>query len=105
MRLGVGEIISGLQYQKSDSDSDPDVSAQSQILNLLIDFRRGLGLTYILISHNLAVVDHLATHISVMYLGRTVESARSERLFESPRHPSARMAEVWNAAFIHESSI
>ncbi len=64
-----------------------DVSVQSQILNLLQELRAELGLTYVLISHNLAVVEHMATHVAVMYLGRIVESAPSRALFSSPRHP------------------
>ena len=64
-----------------------DVSVQSQILNLLLDLRAELGLTYILISHNLAVVEHLATRVSVMYLGRVVEAADTDSLFRAPRHP------------------
>ncbi len=64
-----------------------DVSVQSQILNLLLDLRAELGLTYILISHNLAVVEHLATRVSVMYLGRVVEAADTDSLFREPRHP------------------
>jgi peptide/nickel transport system ATP-binding protein len=67
-----------------------DVSVQSQILNLLIDLRRDLGLTYLFISHNLAVVEHLATRVAVMYLGRIVESATRDRLFAEPRHPYTR---------------
>jgi peptide/nickel transport system ATP-binding protein len=64
-----------------------DVSVQSQILNLLMDLRRDLGLTYIFISHNLAVVEHLATRVAVMYLGRVVELAPKEEIFAEPKHP------------------
>ena len=67
-----------------------DVSVQSQILNLLLDLRRELGVTYILISHNLAVVEHLATRVAVMYLGRIVEDSDTERLFREPQHPYTR---------------
>jgi peptide/nickel transport system ATP-binding protein len=64
-----------------------DVSVQSQILNLLLELRKELGITYILISHNLAVVDHLATRVAVMYLGRIVEEKDTESLFRQPEHP------------------
>jgi peptide/nickel transport system ATP-binding protein len=64
-----------------------DVSVQSQILNLLQELRRDLGLTYLLISHNLAVVDHMATRVAVMYLGRIVEEVDTAALFRAPKHP------------------
>ena len=64
-----------------------DVSVQSQILNLLTELRREFGLTYLFISHNLAVVEHLATRVAVMYLGRIVEDTDTGSLFRQARHP------------------
>ena len=68
-----------------------DVSVQAQILNLMRDLQDRLGLTFLFISHNLAVVRHMATRIGVMYLGRVVEVAESKALFTNPRHPYTRM--------------
>ena len=64
-----------------------DVSVQAQILNLLLELRRRLNLTYIFISHDLAVVEHIADRVAVMYLGRLVELGETGRIFEDPRHP------------------
>lgn len=64
-----------------------DVSIRSQVLNLLRDLQQRLGLAYIFISHDLAVVKHIADRIAVMYLGRIVETATSDALFQGPRHP------------------
>jgi peptide/nickel transport system ATP-binding protein len=68
-----------------------DVSVQAQILNLMSDLQDQFGLTYLFISHNLAVVRHVASRIGVMYLGRLVEIAASRELFRQPRHPYTRM--------------
>jgi peptide/nickel transport system ATP-binding protein len=64
-----------------------DVSIQAQILNLFMELRRALGLTYLFISHDLGVVEHLSDRVVIMYLGRVVESADSERIFGAPNHP------------------
>ena len=64
-----------------------DVSIQSQILNLLMDLKARLGLSYIFISHDLSVVEHMSDQVAVMYLGAVVEAARAGDLFREPRHP------------------
>ncbi len=68
-----------------------DVSVQAQVLNLMKDLQRDLDLTYLFISHNLAVVHHVADRVGVMYLGRLVEVATRDELFANPRHPYTRM--------------
>lgn len=68
-----------------------DVSVQAQILNLMEDLQRRLGLTYMFISHNLAVVYHVSDKIGVMYLGRLCEVATAGRLFKAPKHPYTRL--------------
>jgi oligopeptide/dipeptide ABC transporter ATP-binding protein len=67
--------------------SSLDVSVQAQILRLLKDIQKDMGLTYIFISHNLAVIRQMCARTAVMYLGRIVELAYTERLFENPKHP------------------
>jgi peptide/nickel transport system ATP-binding protein len=68
-----------------------DVSVQAQVLNLMRDLQDRLGLTYLLISHNLAVVRHMANRVGVMYLGRVLEIGPAKDLFRDPRHPYTRM--------------
>lgn len=68
-----------------------DVSVQAQILNLMRDLQQRLGLTYLFISHNLAVVRHMADRLGVMYLGRIVELGPGEEIFAMPRHPYTRL--------------
>ena len=73
-----------------------DVSIQAQVLNLFMELRGRLGLTYLFISHNLAVVEHLSDRVAIMYLGRLVEIALADELFAKPNHPytQALLAEV-----------
>lgn len=72
-----------------------DVSIQAQVLNLFMDLRKDLELTYLFISHDIGVVEHLADRVAIMYLGRIVELAPTETLFENPNHPYTR-------ALLHE---
>jgi peptide/nickel transport system ATP-binding protein len=68
-----------------------DVSVQAQVLNIMKDLQRERGLTYLFISHNLAVVRHVSDQVGVMYLGRLVELADTDSLFSQPRHPYTQM--------------
>ncbi len=72
-----------------------DVSIQAQVLNLFMDLRKDLELTYLFISHDIGVVEHLADRVAIMYLGRIVELAPTEALFDNPNHP-------YTQALLHE---
>jgi oligopeptide/dipeptide ABC transporter ATP-binding protein len=88
-RIGVARALaSGPDFIVCDEPvSALDVSIQAQILNLLKDLQADLGLSYLFIAHNLAVVEHFAEDVAVMYLGRIVEHASRQALYEHPAHP------------------
>ena len=92
-RISIARALSGSpEFLVCDEPTSAlDVSVQAQILNLMSDLQAQLGLTYLFISHNLAVVSHVADRIGVMYLGRLVELADAKDLFANPRHPYTRM--------------
>jgi peptide/nickel transport system ATP-binding protein len=92
-RISIARALSGRpEFLVCDEPTSAlDVSVQAQILNLMTELQARLGLTYLFISHNLAVVSHVADRIGVMYLGRVVEIAAAEELFARPRHPYTRM--------------
>jgi len=92
-RISIARALSGNpEFLVCDEPTSAlDVSVQAQILNLMTDLQQRLGLTYLFISHNLAVVSHIADRVGVMYLGRLVETAAADDLFARPRHPYTRM--------------
>jgi peptide/nickel transport system ATP-binding protein len=92
-RISIARALSGNpEFLVCDEPTSAlDVSVQAQILNLMAELQESLGLTYLFISHNLAVVSHIADRVGVMYLGRLVEIANAEDLFANPRHPYSRM--------------
>ena len=92
-RISIARALSGRpEFLVCDEPTSAlDVSVQAQILNLMTELQAELGLTYLFISHNLAVVSHVADRVGVMYLGRLVELAEAEALFAQPRHPYSRM--------------
>ncbi len=92
-RIGIARAIS-LNPKLIIADepvSALDVSIQAQILNLLMDLRDQLGLTYLFISHDLRIVKHLSDRIAVMYMGKIVEMAQGEELFQNPLHPYTKL--------------
>ena len=92
-RISIARALSGSpEFLVCDEPTSAlDVSVQAQILNLMSALQEKLGLTYLFISHNLAVVSHVANRVGVMYLGRLAELSDADELFARPKHPYTRM--------------
>jgi len=92
-RISIARALSGSpEFLVCDEPTSAlDVSVQAQILNLMTALQESLGLTYLFISHNLAVVSHVADRVGVMYLGRLAELSDADELFARPKHPYTRM--------------
>jgi len=92
-RISIARALSGNpEFLVCDEPTSAlDVSVQAQILNLMTTLQETLGLTYLFISHNLAVVSHVADRVGVMYLGRLAELSDADELFARPKHPYTRM--------------
>ena len=84
-------IARGLMLDPDRLGAEPvsalDVSVRAQVLNLMMDLQQELGLSYVFISHDLSVVEHIADEVMVMYLGRCVEKGTKDQIFNNPRHP------------------